>query len=90
MFETFYKKFGTVKDDPASLTNGIRYVGYIGVHTLLWLWPPIFILHFSKIEEFHWPDLGQFAVILLGGVAALLYLAVLVTSIGLVSPLFAT
>lgn len=90
IFETFYKKFGTVKDDPASVMNGIRYVGYIGVHTLFWLWPPIIILHYSKIEVFHWPTWKQLEMIALGQLTAVGYIGMLVTAIVLVSPLFAT
>ena len=53
-----YKKYATRQEDPAVLPNAARYVGYIGVHTLFWLWPPIIILHYSRVEVFELPTEG--------------------------------
>ena len=59
IFEVSYKKFATEKDDPAAVANGARVLGYMGVHTLLWLWPPIVIFHFSGLEPFELPPRGE-------------------------------
>ena len=59
VFEVSYKKYGTVKNDPAAVINGARMLGYIGVHTLFWMWPPLIIFHYSGIERFEVPTGGE-------------------------------
>lgn len=41
--------------------------GFVGLFTGLLLWPGFFILHYSKIETFQWPDGEQILFILLNG-----------------------
>ena len=64
VFQTFYKKFGALDDDPAPVFNGIRMLGYIGVQTLLLFWPVLIITHFTGIERFKLPTLKIFYHIL--------------------------
>ena len=58
LFEVSYKKWGTRKEDPAAVPNSARFLGYLGLQTLVWLWPFFIILHFSGVERFEWPPLG--------------------------------
>ena len=89
IFETFYKKFGTKKDDPASTFNGLRFLGYIGVHTLFWLWPPIIILHFTGVEPFEVPpSMEIYWLMLLNGLLNIIFFGCLLVAIALSSPLF--
>ena len=91
IFETFYKKFGTKKDDPASTLNGLRFLGYIGVHNLLWLWPPIIILHFTGVEPFEIPpSMELFGMLVLNSFLDIVFNGCLLVCIALSSPLFAT
>ena len=59
LYEVLIKKFGTRKGDPATIPNGARLVGYIGINTVLWIWPIIPILHYSGLEPFEWPKQGE-------------------------------
>lgn len=90
VFEVSYKKLATAKDDPAAVTNGARVLGYIGVHTLLWLWPPIVIFHFSGLERFELPTRGILLLMFWNGLLDIIFNACLLICIALTSPLFAT
>ncbi len=56
--EVLFKKYGTRKGDPAAVQNSVRFMGYMGIHTLLWQWFPLIALHYSGFETFEWPTLG--------------------------------
>ena len=38
VIEVLFKKFASPKDDPAAVCNSFRFVGIMGVHSLLWMW----------------------------------------------------
>lgn len=38
LMEVLFKKLASFKNDPASGYNGMRMVGLMGIHTLLWMW----------------------------------------------------
>ncbi len=38
MVEVLFKKFASPKGDPAAICNSFRFVGIMGVHSLLWMW----------------------------------------------------
>ena len=88
LFEVLYKRLATKKDDPASVPNGVRFLGYVGVHTLLWLWPPIIILHFAKVEVFEWPNWEILGMMTLNGLFDVIFNSCILVSIVLSSPLF--
>ena len=90
LMETTYKRFATVKGDPAALCNGVRMVGYFGVHTLLWMWPPLIVLHYSGIEHFEWPTWEVLRLMVLNAALDVAFNGLLFVSIALSSPLFAT
>ena len=90
LLETTYKRFATVKDDPAALCNGVRMVGYFGVHTLFWMWPPLIILHYTKVEVFEWPSWEILQLMLLNAALDVAFNGFLFVCIALSSPLFAT
>ena len=87
--KTLYKKFATVKGDPAALCNGVRMVGYFGVHSLLWMWPPLIILHYTGVEVFEWPSVDVLKLMVINAMMAVLFNALIFVSIALSSPLFA-
>ena len=90
LLETLYKKFATVKDDPAALFNGLRVAGYFGVHTVLWMWPPLIILHYTKLEVFEWPTWEIYKLMFLNAALDVTFNGFLFVCIALSSPLFAT
>jgi len=88
LFEVLYKRLATKKDDPAGVMNGVRFLGYIGVHTLLWLWPPIIVLHFARVEVFEWPSWEILGLMVLNGLCDVIFNGCILVSIVLSSPLF--
>ena len=88
MLETGFKKFATAKDDPAALCNGVRLVGYYGVHTLLWMWPPLILLHYTKIEVFELPSVEMLKLMVLNAFLDVGFNGFLFVGISLSSPLF--
>ena len=88
--EVGYKKFATRKDDTAPIQNSIRGLGYMGVHTLLWVWPVVLIVHYIGIETFEFPELMIFNKLLVNVVLELLFIMGLFVAIALSSPLVAT
>ena len=58
---TLVKKLVTRKGDPAAVPNAIRFIGYTGIYTMLFMWPVIIILHYTKLEVFELPSLSEYA-----------------------------
>jgi len=46
----------------------ITVAGFLGLCTLLLLWPGLVILHVAKIEELVWPDSLEWAVLFINGI----------------------
>ncbi len=88
--EVIFKKFFSRADDPAPIHNGVRGVGYLGVHTLLWVWPVLIILHYSGGEPFELPDLPQLRILLLNALLDIVFNLSLFVCIALSSPLVTT
>ncbi len=89
LFETFYKKFATKKDDPIPSINGLRVLSYVGVHTMLWMWPPIIILHYTGFEPFQVPPtLELFGLLVLNALMEIVFEGCLLVAIALSSPLY--
>ena len=88
MLETGFKKFATAKDDPAALCNGVRLVGYYGIHTLFWMWPPLILLHYTKIEVFELPSVDILKLMVLNAFLDVGFNGFLFVGISLSSPLF--
>ena len=42
--------------------------GFLGLCTLLLLWPGLVILHVTKVEELVWPDSLEWAVLFVSGI----------------------
>ena len=90
MMEVGYKKFATREDDTAPIQNSIRGLGYMGVHTLFFMWPLLVILHFTGLETFEFPNLEIFENLLINVYLELVFNMGLYICIALSSPLFAT
>ncbi|XP_019851351.1 PREDICTED: uncharacterized transporter C405.03c-like [Amphimedon queenslandica] len=90
LMEVLFKKLASFKDDPASGYNGMRMVGLMGIHTVLWMWPPLIVLHYSNVEPFHWPSKDILYQILYNTVLDVTFNASLFICVALSSPLFAT
>ena len=90
MMEVGVKKFLSRDDDPAPVQNGVRALGYFGVHTLLWMWPLLVILHFSGGETFELPDLNTFKLLVVNAMLDILFNGSLFVCIALSTPLVAT
>ena len=85
-----FKRFATKPDDPATIQNSVRSIGYVGVHTLLWMWPLIILFHFTGLEVFEWPSPDTLLLLLLNALLDLLFNLGLFLCITLSSPLVAT
>jgi solute carrier family 35 protein F5 len=48
--------------------NMPMFYGFLGLCTLLLLWPGLIILHFTKIEELVWPDSVEWALLVISGI----------------------
>jgi len=46
----------------------LPFAGFLGLCTLLLLWPGLVILHITKIEELVWPDTLEWAVLFVNGI----------------------
>ena len=90
MLEVGYKKFATREGDPAPIQNSIRGLGYMGVHTLFFMWPLLVIFHFTGLETFEFPRLEIFENLLINVYLELIFNMGLYICIALSSPLFAT
>lgn len=86
--DTFYKKFATRADDTAPVLNGVRILGYFGVHTLLWQWPLLIIVHYAGMERFELPSLDNFYLLLLSAFLDVIFNSALLVCIAISSPLF--
>ena len=90
-YQVFFKKFATKDNDPAAIMNSVRVLGYIGVHTLLWMWPPMIVLHFTGYEVFQWPPSWTvFGYLILNQVLGLAYMFFWFLAIALTSPLYSS
>ena len=89
LFEVLYKRLATRKDDTAPVMNGVRFLGYMGVHTLLWFWPLLIVFHFTGVEVFELPSLDNVALMTLNAFFDVIFNASLLVCIALSSPLFA-
>lgn len=45
----------------------MRFAGFIGLWSLILMWPIFFILHFTAIEVFELPNQKQFIVLFMNG-----------------------
>ena len=88
--EVGFKKFATTPDDPATLQNSVRGIGYMGVHTLLWFWPLLVVLHFSGLERFELPSVDVMRMLFLNAFLDVIFAVGLFMCIALSSPLVAT
>jgi len=43
------------------------FFGFVGLFSFLLLWPAFFILHYSQLEVFQWPNIEQWCIILVNG-----------------------
>ena len=59
MLEVGFKKWGSKKNDSAPVANSVRFMGYVGLSTMVTLWPCFFILNYTHVETFEWPPLGN-------------------------------
>ena len=91
IYEVLYKKFATKKDDSSATLNGLRVLGYTGVHTMLWMWPPFIILHYTGFEPFHFPPtLELLGLLVLNALMDIVFFGCLLVCIALSSPLYAS
>jgi hypothetical protein len=90
VFEVGYKKWGSEEGDPASVANSLRFLGYLGINTLAWLWPGFLILHYSGVEPFEWPPYDIFILLLWNALLDIVFNAGLLICIALSSALFAS
>ena len=51
-----------------SLNDKSAVSGFVGLFTILFLWPGLLILHFAGAEKFEWPDPIQWLFLVANGV----------------------
>ncbi len=42
-------------------------VGFVGLFSLLFLWPGFFVVHYSHNEDFRWPNKSQWVFLVING-----------------------
>ena len=89
-YETVYKKFGTRSDDSAPVWNGVRVIGYVGVHTMAYYWPILIIVHFMGVEKFRFPTLDEFRLLMGMTLLDIIFNGALLVCIALSTPLVAS
>eukprot|EP00918_Siedleckia_nematoides_P083049 GHVU01182038.1.p1 GENE.GHVU01182038.1~~GHVU01182038.1.p1 ORF type:complete len:437 (+),score=12.78 GHVU01182038.1:61-1371(+) len=90
LFEVFYKKWASHSADPTPTMNAIRFLGLIGVSTVLFLGPPLLLLDLSEMESFLLPKGEDAQLLVIIGVLDCLFNLFLFLVITLSSPLFAS
>ncbi|CAG8449776.1 14268_t:CDS:2, partial [Acaulospora colombiana] len=85
--EVLYKKYISPPKPSILFSNTIT--GLIGIFSLLFLWIPIPILHWTGVEEFELPDLLTFCHIALIALAGVAFNAGFMLVIAFTSPIFA-
>ncbi|ORY94111.1 hypothetical protein BCR43DRAFT_495881 [Syncephalastrum racemosum] len=86
-YEVFYKKYAAPPKPTILFANAVT--GGIGFVTLIFLWVPIPLLHWSGFETFEWPDLRTLAYILAIASMSVVYNATFMCVVALVNPVFA-
>lgn len=72
------------------LINLQLFFGFIGLYTVLLLWPLFFLLHYSEWETFKWPSKHQWLFLFINGLVSTMFSQVLwLWSCFLTSPLIA-
>ena len=89
-YETIYKKFGNLGDDTAPVWNGVRIIGYIGVHVLVAYWPILIVVHYTSLEKFRFPSLEEFGLLVGMICLDLLFNVALLVCIAFSTPLVAS
>ncbi|CAG8797137.1 576_t:CDS:2, partial [Dentiscutata erythropus] len=87
LYEVLYKKYGSPPTPSILFSNTLT--GLIGVFSLIFLWVPIPILHYTGIEKFSFPDMKTFGYILLMAFSGVVFNASFMIVIALTSPIFA-
>ncbi|XP_065844597.1 uncharacterized protein [Oscarella lobularis] len=88
--QVVYRKLAVHQKDAVPIANAVRFIGLVGVVTVLCYWPIILILDGTNFEEFEWPDGYALKQIALNAALDLVYNALLLICITLSSPLFAS
>ncbi|CAO3589151.1 unnamed protein product [Absidia cylindrospora] len=86
-YEVYYKKYATPPRPTVLFAN--MMTGGIGAVTLLVLWIPIPILHYTGLETFELPDGHTFVMIIAIGSMSVIYNASMMCVIALMNPVFA-
>ncbi|KAF0455819.1 DUF6 domain protein [Gigaspora margarita] len=87
LYEVLYKKYGSPPTPSILFANTMT--GLIGILSLIFLWVPIPILHYTGIEEFSLPDMKTFGYIILMVSSGVAFNASFMIVIALTSPIFA-
>ncbi|KAJ1524488.1 hypothetical protein ONE63_010983 [Megalurothrips usitatus] len=66
-FYAMYLVFLRRKVDSEDKMDIPMFFGFVGLWNLLLLWPAFFLLHYSNMEKFEWPNQKQWMYLLLNG-----------------------
>lgn len=55
------------KNDTEERIDLPLFFGFVGICNIFLMWPLFFVLNFSRIETFEWPNQRQFAILFLNG-----------------------
>ncbi|KAE8743555.1 hypothetical protein FOCC_FOCC010802 [Frankliniella occidentalis] len=67
-FYAMYLVFLRRKVDNEDKMDIPMFFGFVGLWNLLLLWPVFFLLHYTNLEKFEWPNQRQWAYLLLNGI----------------------
>uniref|UniRef100_A0A336MFB4 Solute carrier family 35 member F5 n=1 Tax=Culicoides sonorensis TaxID=179676 RepID=A0A336MFB4_CULSO len=61
------------KNDTEEKIDLPLFFGFVGICNVFLMWPLFFVLNFSRIEVFEWPNQKQFAVLFLNGLVGTVF-----------------
>jgi len=90
VYEVVYRYMGVDERNSKTeaLYHALQILAFVGVFTLVLLWPGLLIVHFTGWEVFQWPTGEAFLLVFLMALCESIFNLCLLTGVFLTSPLF--
>eukprot|EP01069_Polyplicarium_translucidae_P008641 Polyplicarium_translucidae@DN3241_c0_g1_i1.p1 len=88
LFEVLYKKWASHSADPLPIMNSVRFLGLLGISTIMFCGPPLMLFDVAGWEAFEFPSEQMVGKIVLLGLLDTAFNLFMLFAIMLSSPLF--
>ena len=88
LYEVLYKKWGSHSADPVPLMNAVRFLGLVGISSLVFCSPFLLLLDITGTEKFEAPSGEEWRLLAIVGFLDTVFNLLLLFAIMLSSPLF--